>query len=174
MAEDRVPAGGSRSGGSRSEASSLTPEELAEVRQCIGLFEGWLRPPAPDPAATPRRVDFGYRMLLTLMGRTTPDGQRIEVPIVDANRNGKTITLKLPRGIERGRRLELQAGGPARGGASRIVEVVPIGTGGRAVSEKISDDREIDSVLVLDEQDRVVAVGPRLRPSRPSTNSIPT
>jgi hypothetical protein len=108
------------------------------------------RPPT-DPTSAPRRVDFGYPMLLALLGRRGDDGRVFTVKQVGATRHERTVSFtSLPAGHAE---VELTA-------EDGTVDTRPIDKD--EVTTSIAAGLEITSVLVLDGDGRVVAVGPRL------------
>lgn len=139
--------------------------ELAKAVAALTDLVSRLQPPGttpPSPEA--RRSSFGYDVLAALLARQKRNGDAIDVPFVDVTRHPGRLQFDFPTPRTRGSHAELRGGRSARGGdlsAASIVEVVPIEHD--TARTTIGDDREIESVLVLDgETGPIVAIGPRV------------
>lgn len=140
--------------------------------------------PTPQPVAdtsgstaaqrTRERVDFDYRVLATLTGRTSSTvGRDFDVPVVGAGRTSAT-RVELTGLPADGAVAELRGGGKKE--SLPINRAVVTGSGGAASGGGATDsgsvspalipaDKAIDSILILRTHDEgLLAIGPRLPP----------
>lgn len=154
--------GGTPTAGDRPGELDQLKKTVADLERTIDRLRREHTAVAADPATSLRRLDFGYRMLLALMGRTTSAGTRVDVPTVAVRRENQRLNFTFGSAESSGKRAEVQAGDRSGNGPARLIEVVTIDEQGHASTRTIGADRDIDSVLVLDDAGRVLAVGPRL------------
>ena len=147
-----------------------------------------------EDALRRQRVDFGYRVLGALMGRSKNKG--FDIKVIDARWDNNRKHVELFRLPDAATLVELRSGettemlyidrsdpkGPKSGSKGQKTSegeqpAAETGAGdgrrsprrtppnGRVTPTTITSDREIDSVLVLDDPDGPpIAIGPRIKP----------